>query len=294
MKHRCIASLAIVAAGLLSPDVTQAAPRTYVAKLQATVADALGIGTATIVLDPEANTLRIVVSFSGLTGPATSAHVHCCVSTFMTSAGVAVVPPTLPGFPYASDGSYDQVYDTGSTSTWAPGFLTTFGGGSVAGAEAALLAGLEWGKAYVDIHTAFAPGGEIKGVLAPAYEFFTVAPCRVVDTRLQPDGSQPQPLTADAPRPFVVVGGSCGVPTTAAVAVVNVTAAGSNAAGHLAAYATGQAGSSTSVLNFAAGAVRANNAALRIGADGSVTVVAVGATVHLVIDVVGYYAMPPT
>ena len=42
------------------------------------------------------------------------------------------------------------------------------GGGWVAGAEAALAAALMDGKAYLNIHTAFAPGGEIRGFLVPS------------------------------------------------------------------------------------------------------------------------------
>jgi hypothetical protein len=42
----------------------------------------------------------------------------------------------------------------------------TANGGTTAGAEAALLAGLEAGQAYLNIHTTMFPGGEIRGFLA--------------------------------------------------------------------------------------------------------------------------------
>jgi hypothetical protein len=44
----------------------------------------------------------------------------------------------------------------------------TENGGTPAGAEAALLAGLASGSAYLNIHTTLFPGGEIRGFLQPA------------------------------------------------------------------------------------------------------------------------------
>ena len=45
-------------------------------------------------------------------------------------------------------------------------FLTNFGGGTAAGAEAALLEGFAAGTAYSNIHNEVFPGGEIRGQLA--------------------------------------------------------------------------------------------------------------------------------
>jgi hypothetical protein len=48
------------------------------------------------------------------------------------------------------------------TAVYTSGFLSAHGG-TAAGAEAALIAGLNAGDAYVNIHDAVFPGGEIRG-----------------------------------------------------------------------------------------------------------------------------------
>jgi hypothetical protein len=297
MKCLQIVPLAILVAGLSAACPAQAAPVTYFAELDGGSVQPgsgePGTGTVTVVLDTAANTLRVAVSFSGLSGPATSAHVHCC-ATPPGTAGVAVQVPSLTGFPNTASGSYDNVFDTASGSTWNPAFVNAHGG-TYELAEAAFAAGLAAGRAYLDIHTATWAGGEIGGFLAPApLRFFTVAPCRLVDTRQQlPDGTQGQPLFPSTPRTFPVAG-ACGMAASAAAIAVNVTAVQPNAPGHLSAYAAGDDDTGTSLLNFVVGSSRANNATVRLGVNG-LAVVAVGATVHLVIDVVGYYeARPPT
>ena len=51
-------------------------------------------------------------------------------------------------------------------SSYNPAFVTAHGG-TVAGAEADLLAGLKAGQAYLNIHSSTFPGGEIRGFLRP-------------------------------------------------------------------------------------------------------------------------------
>ena len=63
----------------------------------------LGTGFAKVVYDGTAHTLGLDVSFSGLLGPDTAAHIHCCtVAPFTGTAGVATTTlplPTFVGFP---------------------------------------------------------------------------------------------------------------------------------------------------------------------------------------------------
>jgi hypothetical protein len=50
-------------------------------------------------------------------------------------------------------------------ATYNPAFVTAHGG-TVAGAEAALLAGLQNSESYLNVHTTLFPNGEIRGILA--------------------------------------------------------------------------------------------------------------------------------
>jgi hypothetical protein len=121
-------------------------------------------GTATVVLDTTAHTLRISVVFGGLTAPTTMAHIHCCTAP-PGNVGVATTIPAFPGFPLGvTNGAHDQTYDTTQPSTWNPTYITN-NGGTPLGAEAALAAGLNAGQAYLNIHTSAFPGGEIRGFL---------------------------------------------------------------------------------------------------------------------------------
>ncbi len=120
-------------------------------------------GTATVFLDTIAETLTVNETFSGLTAPAVAAHIHCCAP----SGTNAIVAVPFPAFPNATSGSYAMTFALASSATYNAPFLIA-NGGTAAGAEAALIAGLEDGLAYVNIHDAVYPGGEIRGQLAAA------------------------------------------------------------------------------------------------------------------------------
>jgi hypothetical protein len=137
----------------------------------------LGTGSAHVVLDTTAQTLTVSATFSGLTGPAIAAHIHCCQTAFDTppTVGVATTVPAFPGFPInmMTSGSYGPVtFDLtqfapppGDPGIYNPAFVTAQGG--LANAEAALIAGLENHLTYFNIHTSANPGGEIRGQLVP-------------------------------------------------------------------------------------------------------------------------------
>jgi hypothetical protein len=140
-----------------------AAPITFAFDLGPEVTGATGSGSATATYDDVARTLAIAASWSGLSGGTTVAHIHCCVASPGT-VGVAVTPDTLPLFPVGLNaGSYSTTLDLALSSTYTPTFRTNFGGGTVAGAEAALLVGLRAGTAYFNIHSTAFRGGEIRG-----------------------------------------------------------------------------------------------------------------------------------
>jgi ELWxxDGT repeat protein len=114
--------------------------------------------------------------------------------------------------------------------------------------------------------------------------FYTVMPCRVFDTRTT------TPLSSDVTRTFAVAG-ACGIPAEAKAVAANLTVVGATAGGHLVAWPAGTAMPATSTMNFSTGQVRANNAILPLAASGLDVrpTLSGGGTVHLILDVVGYF-----
>lgn len=123
-----------------------------------------GSGSAVITLNPTTHEMRVVQNFTGLTAGTTASHVHCCAAQPAT-VGVATTTPTFAGFPTGvTAGSMDRTYDMRLASTWNPAFVT-LNGGSLTATEAAFIAGATAGRSYLNVHTTFAPGGEIRGIL---------------------------------------------------------------------------------------------------------------------------------
>jgi hypothetical protein len=116
--------------------------------------------------------------------------------------------------------------------------------------------------------------------------FFSLTPCRLIDTR----GSDAPPLQAGQTRSFVAQG-HCGVPVTARALSVNVTVVAATARGNLVLVPGGLEGSTSSTINYGVGQTRANNGVLLLGNSGDLAVSCVQAsgTVQLIIDVNGYF-----
>jgi hypothetical protein len=156
---------------------SQATIISYQSALGPEVFGATGTGFVMVDYDTVAHTLGISSNWSGLSGTTTVAHIHCCTAAPGTGTiGVAVTPGTLPGFPMGfTAGTYDVVIDLTDSASYTAGFITNFGLGTVAGAEAALIAGFNNGTAYFNIHTTAFPGGEIRGFLSAVPEPTTLA-----------------------------------------------------------------------------------------------------------------------
>jgi hypothetical protein len=93
-----------------------------------------------------------------------AAHIHCC-APLGTNVGVATTLPAFPGFPLGvTSGSYSGTLDLTASGSYNPAFITN-NGGTVASAEAVLIAGLLAGNTYLNIHTTLFPSGEIRGQL---------------------------------------------------------------------------------------------------------------------------------
>src|SRR5207249_1148612 len=100
----------------------------------------------------------------------TASHIHCCTTTpGSANVGVATTLPTFTGFPSGvTSGTYDHVFDMSLASSYNPAFVTAQG--SVSNAFNALVAGMETGNAYLNIHTTQFPGGEIRGLVTQVPE----------------------------------------------------------------------------------------------------------------------------
>ena len=125
-----------------------------------------GTGFATVDYDNSAHTLLIDVSFFGLTGNTTMAHIHAATAVPLTgTAGVATTLPYFAGFPIGvTSGTYNNTLDLTLASSYNPAYVTAHGG-TTAGAEVALAAAMAAGEAYFNIHTSTFGGGEIRGFL---------------------------------------------------------------------------------------------------------------------------------
>jgi len=129
-------------------------------------------GSAQIRVDTVLHQMLVNLSYTGLIGgnPA-AAHIHCCAPLGST-VGIAV---GFPGFPNTTSGTYANLFDLTNVATYTGAFVTNFGGGTVAGAEAALIAGMIASRAYTNIHNATFPGGEIRGQTVQVPEPTTLA-----------------------------------------------------------------------------------------------------------------------
>lgn len=128
-----------------------------------------GTGSVSLVLDTTAQTLGGTIVFSGLSGTSSAAHIHCCLAAPFGggNVGVATLVPAFPGFPLGvTSGTDTFLLDLTQSSSYNPGFITAEGG-LVANAEAALIAGLESDRTYLNIHSSAFPGGEIRGFVVP-------------------------------------------------------------------------------------------------------------------------------
>jgi hypothetical protein len=108
-------------------------------------------GIADFTLLPDNETLQVSLSFTDLTTPATAAHIHCCA----TLGAIAPVVVPFPDFPATVTGSYSSTF---LLST--PGLLTNI-------SLDAFMNGLASGLAYINIHDATYPEGEIRGQIEP-------------------------------------------------------------------------------------------------------------------------------
>jgi hypothetical protein len=134
---------------------------------------------------------------------------------------------------------------------------------------------------------------------AGPYQFYSVTPCRIADTRGNgfTGTSGPPALAAGSNRNFPVVAvWNCGVPTDAKAAALNVTAVSPTLEGFIKIWPYNTPIPAVSTLNFAAGEPAiANGAIVPLSSDPSFQISVVygtavpGGTVNLILDITGYF-----
>ena len=119
--------------------------------------------------------------------------------------------------------------------------------------------------------------------------FYTLTPCRILDTR-DPNGPYGGPALAASSTRVFTIANQCGVPPTAKSVSVNVTVTQPTAPGHLILFPGGTP-PSVSTINFRTGQTRANNAIVPLSATGTVSVTdgQTSGTTHFILDVNGYF-----
>jgi len=125
-----------------------------------------GAGAGLITIDSTAHTLRLQVTFSGLSSGTTESRFDL---TNLTELGGHATAP-FAGFPLGvTSGTYDMTFNTLDAAFYDPRFLS-FAGDS-AHAEILLF---QWiripNRAYLNIYTANFPLGEIRGFPVPTPE----------------------------------------------------------------------------------------------------------------------------
>jgi len=128
------------------------------------------------------------------------------------------------------------------------------------------------------------------------YNFFSLSPCRVVDTRQAAAATGAPSLAANATRSFPILG-ACGVPTGAQAVVFNVTVVAPTDVGDLRIFPAGTTMPLASVINWTTADFAVANGAIipvqsSAGSDVTVRVDMPSGSkgkVDLVLDVTGYF-----
>jgi uncharacterized repeat protein (TIGR01451 family) len=126
---------------------------------------------------------------------------------------------------------------------------------------------------------------------AGALSFYSVAPCRVADTRNPngPFGGPEMGMGNTSTRSFIIPASGCNIPSTAAAYSLNATVVPDGALSYLSTWPTGSSQPLVSTLNSFDGSVVANAAIVPAGTSGAISVYVTNPT-HVILDINGYFA----
>ena len=252
------------------------------APVNATLAGAQGVGTI-LDDDPQGLSIADVDVVEPVSG--TRAAVFT-VTLSPTSASPVTVGYATSALTATAGSDYD---DTSGTLTFDPGVATR--PVSVTVHADALTEDVETFR--VDLSGASGAAiayGQATGRIHDPGNLFTVAPCRVLDTRKAAGPYGGPALGAGQSRAFTLAG-RCGIPASARAVTANLTVTQPSAQGNLRLYPSDQTVPSTSTLNYGAGQTRANNAVVPLSPAGALSVRCTQASgaAHVVLDVTGYF-----
>ncbi|HXU45417.1 MAG TPA: M12 family metallo-peptidase [Thermoanaerobaculia bacterium] len=228
-----------------------------------------------------------------LIAPIVQSKVNVCIFPVATGPAVAAVAPKSGP---AAGGTTVTITGTG----FLAGATVTVGGAAATSVVVlgpttitAVTPARPTGKAAVQVTN---PGGS-PVTLNDAFfympadaprSFFTVSPCRVLDTRNAGAGG----ALASLSTRLVQVTGLCGVPASAKAISANVSVVTAGGGGFFGAFPGNGFPLGTTTISFSAGQTRTNNAMILLATDGTGTVLfqnGAAAAAHLVLDVNGYF-----
>ncbi|HEY8019727.1 MAG TPA: hypothetical protein VIH93_01410 [Thermoanaerobaculia bacterium] len=129
------------------------------------------------------------------------------------------------------------------------------------------------------------------GSTTAALDFYTLTPCRLLDTR-NASGPYGGPALPPGGQRVIAAAGQCGIPAGAGAVAVNVTVVAPAAVGYLRFFPGDAQAPNTSTINFRPGLTRANGAVLMLASSGSGALAVendAAASTHLLVDVTGYF-----
>ncbi|MBK6406778.1 MAG: hypothetical protein IPF66_18080 [Holophagales bacterium] len=220
----------------------------------------------------------------------------CPAPEVTTTAATNVLPTgaTLNGTVNPNGVATMAEFEWGPTTSYGHTTgIQTIGSGTSALPLSAPLSGLVSCAVYHYRATATSGAGTVTGpdrtfqTTCTGGRLYTVAPCRVLDTRGYSAMVDGEPL-------IVVFCDKCGIPPTALAVAANVTVTEPSLPGYLSIYPADLARPGTSVVHFGTGRTRAAMTIIKLSDGGGgvallEATVPSGGTVHVIIDVSGYF-----